>query len=193
MDSTLNCGKKGRNSSKSKFKSATKKWEENQRRWKCEWDRERIELDRRLKEQWNSRNDLEGRSSTNTHSDVLKALSIALKKTEDSYLDIADKMMDENPELALMGSCVLGMLMKGEDVYLMNVGDSRAVLAQNKETDIRIGKVDQDLERINEESMFDFEVPDGVKPSLTTLQLTVDHSTCDEEVVACISICFLLF
>ena len=103
------------------------------------------------------------------------------------------KMMDENPELALMGSCVLGMLMKGEDVYLMNVGDSRAVLAQNKETDIRIGKVDQDLERINEESMFDFEVPDGVKPSLTTLQLTVDHSTCDEEVVACISICFLLF
>lgn len=97
-------------------------------------------------------------------------------------MDIADKMVDENPELALMGSCVLGMLMKGEDVYLMNVGDSRAVLAQNKEPDLRLGKVDQDLERINEESMYDFEVSDGVKPSLRSSQLTIDHSTSVEEV-----------
>ncbi|XP_021716154.1 probable protein phosphatase 2C 4 [Chenopodium quinoa] len=181
---TVDCGngngKRGRNSSKSKFKGATKKWEENQRRWKCEWDRERLELDRRLKEQWN-RNDSEGKSIN--HSDVLKALSRALKKTEEAYLDIADKMVDENPELALMGSCVLGMLMKGEDVYLMNVGDSRAVLAQNKEPDLRLGKIDQDLERINEESMYDFEVSDGVKPSLRTFQLTMDHSTCVEEEV----------
>lgn len=176
-----NSGVRERNSSsKIKFKGANKKWEENQRRWKCEWDRERLELDRRLKDQWN-RNDSEGK--TTNHSDVLKALSMALKKTEESYLDIADKMVDENPELALMGSCVLGMLMKGEDVYLMNVGDSRAVLAQNKEPDLRLGKVDQDLERINEESLYDFEVSDGVKPSLRTSQLTTDHSTCVEEEV----------
>ncbi|XP_021841666.2 probable protein phosphatase 2C 4 [Spinacia oleracea] len=174
--------KKGKNSSKSKFKGATKKWEENQRRWKCEWDRERLELDRRLKEQWN-RNDSDGKSIN--HSDVLRTLSRALKKTEEAYLDIADKMVDENPELALMGSCVVGMLMKGEDVYLMNVGDSRAVLAQNKEPDLRLGKIDQDLERINEESLYDFEVTvtDGVKPSLKTFQLTKDHSTCVEEEV----------
>jgi pyruvate dehydrogenase phosphatase len=38
-------------------------------------------------------------------------------------------MINHNPVLAMMGSCVLVMLMKGEDVYLMNVGDSRAVLA----------------------------------------------------------------
>lgn len=173
-------GKRGRNSSKTKYKGANKKWEENQRRWKCEWDRERIELDRRLKEQWN-RNDTEGK--TINHTDVFKALSRALKKTEEAFLDIADKMMDENPELALMGSCVLGMLMKGEDVYLMNVGDSRAVLAQYKEPDLRLGKIDQDLERINEESLYDFEVSDGVKPSLRALQLTMDHSTCVEEEV----------
>ncbi|KAJ8439882.1 hypothetical protein Cgig2_003948 [Carnegiea gigantea] len=164
---------------KGKFKGVASKWEENQRRWKCEWDRERLELDRRLKEQWN-RND--GSKSTN-HSDVLVALSQALKKTEEAYFDVADKMLGENPELALMGSCVLAMLMKGEDVYVMNVGDSRAVLAQNKEPDLRLGKIDQDLERINEESLYDFQVSDGVKPSLTAYQLTMDHSTSVEEEV----------
>ncbi|KAL2898998.1 putative protein phosphatase 2C 23 [Bienertia sinuspersici] len=175
-------GRRERSSSKTKFKGATKKWEENQRRWKCEWDRERLELDRRLKEQWNNnKNDSEGKNIN--HSDVLMALSRALKKTEESYLDVADKIVDENPELALMGSCVLGMLMKGEDVYLMNVGDSRAVLAQTKEPDLRLGKLDQDLERINEESLYDFDVSDGVRPSLRAFQLTVDHSTCDEEEV----------
>ncbi|KAK9083858.1 hypothetical protein Scep_030329 [Stephania cephalantha] len=36
-------GRGGRN-------SKAKKWEESQRRWKCEWGRERLELDRKLKE-----------------------------------------------------------------------------------------------------------------------------------------------
>ncbi|XP_058761141.1 probable protein phosphatase 2C 23 [Vicia villosa] len=64
-----------------------------------------------------------------SHSDVLEALSEALRKTEDAFLKIVDEMITRNPVLAMMGSCVLVMLMKGEDVYLMNVGDSRAVLA----------------------------------------------------------------
>ncbi|VVA91533.1 unnamed protein product [Arabis nemorensis] len=86
-------------------------------------------LDRRLKEQINRRNGSDRLSSTTTnHYDVLHALSRALRKTEEAYLDAADKMLDENPELALMGSCVLVMLLKGEDIYVMNVGDSRAVL-----------------------------------------------------------------
>ena len=54
--------------------------------------------------------DSEGMGNVN-HSDVLKALSEALMKTEAAYLEIADMMLMENPELALMGSCVLGMLM----------------------------------------------------------------------------------
>ena len=87
-----------------------------------------------------------GAASSINHSDVLEALSRALKKTEESYLDVADKMVMENPELALMGSCVLVMLMKGEDVYVMNVGDSRAVLAQKAEPDYWLGKIRQDLE-----------------------------------------------
>ncbi|KVI11959.1 Protein phosphatase 2C [Cynara cardunculus var. scolymus] len=159
-------------------RGAAKKWEENQRRWKCEFDRERLELDRRLREQMNPN----GSNSIN-HSDVLKALSQGLKKTEESYLDIADQMLVENPELALMGSCVLVMLMKGEDVYVMNVGDSRAVLGQKSEPDLWR----QDLEKINEETWYDLEVFDAdiatTNPSLTACQLSMDHSTSiDEEV-----------
>ncbi|XAR58995.1 Phosphoprotein phosphatase [Bertholletia excelsa] len=168
-------------SSQCKYKGGVNKWEENHRRWRCEFDRERLELDRRLKEKLN-RNGFNG-SRTINHSDVLKALSQALKKTEEGYLDVADKMLDKNPELALMGSCVLVMLMKGEDVYVMNVGDSRAVLAQKAEPDVW----GQDLERINEETLHDLEVCDGdgldFIPSLTAFQLTMDHSTSvDEEI-----------
>ncbi|KAK7856803.1 putative protein phosphatase 2c 66 [Quercus suber] len=187
LDSPNPNRKRGRNS-KSKYRgNAAKKWEENQRRWKCEWDRERVELDRRLKEQLNKSGSPSASSKAINHADVLKALSQALRKTEESYLEIADKMAVENPELALMGSCVLVMLMKGEDVYVMNVGDSRAVLAQKAEPDYWLGKIRQDLERINEETMHDLEGLDGDRPctvpSLTACQLSVDHSTSVEEEV----------
>ena len=113
------------------------------------------------------------------HSDVLKALSRALRKTEEAYLDVADQVLDENPELALMGSCVLVMLMKGEDVYVMNVGDSRAVLARKAESDFC-------LDRIKEETLCDVEGFDGDRfntmPCLIPFQLTMDHSTSVEEV-----------
>ncbi|KAG1371696.1 Protein phosphatase [Cocos nucifera] len=164
-----------------------RKWEDNHRRWKCAWDKERLELDRKLKEQ---RIRSSSRGAVN-HKEVLRALSQALRKTEDAYLDIADKLVSENPELALMGSCVLVMLMVGENVYLMNVGDSRAVLARKAEPDIwnSVGKVTQDLERIKEEMLRDLEVNDhgdhqmDGAPSLAALQLTLDHTTCVEEEV----------
>ncbi|XP_050228988.1 probable protein phosphatase 2C 4 [Mercurialis annua] len=106
------------------------------------------------------------------HYDILKALSKALKKTEDEFFEIADKMAEEKPELALMGSCVLVMVMKGEDVYLMNVGDSRVVLAQKCDTDLRLRKGNQDLEMISEDNLHDLEFI-----SLNSIQLTMDHST----------------
>ncbi|OEL37814.1 Protein phosphatase 2C 35, partial [Dichanthelium oligosanthes] len=103
---------------------------------------------------------------------VLKALARALRKTEEAYLDVADKMVGEFPELALMGSCVLAMLMKGEDMYLMNVGDSRAVL----------GTMDSvDLEQISDGS-FDGLVGD-CSPLLSAVQLTSEHSTSVREVI----------
>ncbi|KAF9590910.1 hypothetical protein IFM89_000166 [Coptis chinensis] len=168
------------------FRGAAKKWEENHRRWKCEWDKERLELDSKLKEHLNQSNP-QGVAAIN-HDDVLKALSQALKKTEDAYLDVADKMVKENPELALMGSCVLVMLMKGQDVYVMNVGDSRAVLAQKAEPDLWLGKAHHDLEKITEETLHELEACDGdqserIAVCLSALQLTLDHSTSmDEEV-----------
>ncbi|CAK9222092.1 unnamed protein product [Sphagnum troendelagicum] len=64
------------------------------------------------------------------HGAVLEALERALKATDAAYLEMADRVLYDNPELMVMGSCVLVMLMKDEDVYIMNVGDSRAVVAQ---------------------------------------------------------------
>ncbi|KAI4368835.1 hypothetical protein MLD38_017347 [Melastoma candidum] len=175
--------KKSNGIPRSRHRGPAKKWEENQRRWKCEWDRERIELDRRLKEQLSRSRSADGGAIN--HSEVLKAFSRALKKTEDDYLKIADMMVFENPELALMGSCVLAVLMKGEDVYVMNVGDSRAVLAQKAEPDYRIGKVREDLERIKEETLYDIEASEWDTPNtvsrLNALQLSVDHSTSVKE------------
>ncbi|KAL5716688.1 putative protein phosphatase 2C 4 [Ranunculus cassubicifolius] len=182
----LNSNSKRRHGKQSKksLRGAAKKWEESQRRWKCEWDRERLELDRKLKEHLSRSNSKEAAIN---HNDVLKALSQALQKTEEAYLDAADKMVMENPELALMGSCVLVMLMKGEDVYVMNVGDSRAVLAQREEPDLWFGNASHDLEKINEETLHDLESCDGDQSnrlsSLAALQLTIDHSTAVEEEV----------
>ncbi|KAK4749273.1 hypothetical protein SAY87_026722 [Trapa incisa] len=98
------------------------------------------------------------------HSGVLRAMSAALKRTEVAFLEEADQMVTENPELALMGSCVLVMLMNGENVYLMNVGDSRAVLAR---------KPDHEAEAYGTEDDEELDV----LPCLTSHQLTKDHST----------------
>ncbi|KAF7823625.1 putative protein phosphatase 2C 23 [Senna tora] len=153
-------------------------------------ERTRVELDRRLKEQLDrSSASSSGNNSSSAinHYDVLHALSEALRKTEESYLEFVDRMVMENPELALMGSCVLVMLMKGEDVYVMNVGDSRVVLSQKAEPDYWLGKIRQDLERINEETMHDLESLDGDRsnlvPSLSAIQLSKDHSTNIEDEV----------
>ncbi|KAF5750945.1 protein phosphatase 2C 4-like [Tripterygium wilfordii] len=146
------------NSERKRRKNSDKK------RCRCEWD-----IERKLK-------DFEGKGEV-THSDVLNALSDALRKTEEGFLEKADKMVLENPELALMGSCVLVMLMKGRDVYLLNVGDSRAVLARKS------CENNQDLERISEESDCDFEDEFDGFFNLSCDQLTMDHSTYVQEEV----------
>ncbi|XP_051131360.1 probable protein phosphatase 2C 4 [Andrographis paniculata] len=136
--------------------------------------KERVDLDKKLREKLGN---LGPDTMTVNHLGVLKALSEALRKTEASYLDIADMMLMENPELALMGSCVLVMVMKGDDVYLMNVGDSRAVLAQKAENDLQAGKMRKDME----ESLYGYEY--DYEHNLTSCQLTMDHSTSIREEV----------
>ncbi|KAG6430434.1 hypothetical protein SASPL_108501 [Salvia splendens] len=134
---------------------------------------ERAELERKLRE----RLSYLGCDGAVDHSLVLEALSEALRKTEASYLEIADMMLVENPELALMGSCVLAMVMKGDDVYLMNVGDSRAVLAGRNDSGGKMVLVKKDCDEL----LYGYEY-DSVH-YLSASQLTMDHSTCVKEEV----------
>ncbi|KAK7339635.1 hypothetical protein VNO77_20313 [Canavalia gladiata] len=73
-----------------------------------------------------------------SHSNVLQALSEALMKSEEAFLKTSEEMITQNPVLAMMGSCVLVMLMKGQEIYLMNVGDSRAVLATHTRNSLQL-------------------------------------------------------
>ncbi|KAF7051559.1 hypothetical protein CFC21_059791 [Triticum aestivum] len=110
------------------------------------------------------------------HQKVLGALDRALRETEEAFFKAAEEGATDNPEIGLMGSCVLVMLMKGEGVYVMNVGDSRAVLARGREPDLDNipGKATRkDLQQLKAEIM------DG----LQSVQLNAEHSTSVEEEV----------
>ncbi|KAK9075618.1 hypothetical protein SSX86_003944 [Deinandra increscens subsp. villosa] len=123
------------------------------------------------------------------HEMVLRAMSRALEVTELAYLDMTDKVMDQYPELALMGSCLLVALMRDEDVYVMNLGDSRAIVAQHEEQQ-EIGSSGTGGEG-NSGAAVDCIVEskdplDNVhvhEMRLMALQLSTDHSTSIEEEV----------
>ncbi|KAL1371017.1 hypothetical protein HN51_001249 [Arachis hypogaea] len=126
------------------------------------------------------------------HDLVLRALSRALEVTELAYLDMTDKLLDTNPELALMGSCLLVSLMRDEDVYVMNVGDSRAIVAHYEPKEgaaACTGSRFKSTESIVEESSagestgkLGNEDP-APEMRLAALQLSTDHSTCIKEEV----------
>jgi serine/threonine protein phosphatase PrpC len=116
-----------------------------------------------------------------TRRDVLRALARALKRTEDAFFEAAEQRAVESPELGLVGSCVLVMLMKGVDVYVMNVRDSRAVLARRAEPDLDIlGKATQDLKQFKTEVMREPQAHH--RYGHQAVQLTPEHSTAIEEV-----------
>nr|XP_043629479.1 LOW QUALITY PROTEIN: protein phosphatase 2C 29-like [Erigeron canadensis] len=126
------------------------------------------------------------------HDLVLRAMSRALEVTEVAYLDMTDKVMDQYPELALMGSCLLAVLMRDEDVYVMNLGDSRAIVAQHQETEdpsqpqdsgiVDDSVVKESLDTVGKGNDTENEVADQ-DMRLTALQLSTDHSTSIEEEV----------
>ncbi|XP_062232490.1 putative protein phosphatase 2C 46 [Phragmites australis] len=113
------------------------------------------------------------------HHQVLDALAHALRSTEAGYFAEAEARASENPELAMMGSCVLVVLTKGPDVYVMNVGDSRAVLARQAEPDLSHVVMPRqdggDLSGVKEEIKRQLDACD--MGELAALQLTMDHST----------------
>ncbi|KAL9242703.1 hypothetical protein vseg_016679 [Gypsophila vaccaria] len=125
------------------------------------------------------------------HELVLRALAQALEKTEHAYLDLTDKVIDRYPELALMGSCLLVVLMRDEDVYVMNLGDSRAIVAhfEPEESCSNVGskgktESSSSIDGIVEECTARGEETGSVSHEcsskamkLTALQLSTDHST----------------
>ncbi|XP_042511407.1 protein phosphatase 2C 29-like isoform X2 [Macadamia integrifolia] len=163
--------------------------------WRYDWEeKEKIEVENRA----------DGRTCRSfrkrtvgpiDHESVLRALSRALEVTESAYLEMTDKVLDRYPELALMGSCLLAVLMRDEDVYVMNVGDSRAIVAQYEPQAIdgssnqREGNDSADMEGIVEESNGGGDEvgrlankASAERMRLTALQLSTDHSTSIEEV-----------
>lgn len=138
------------------------------------------------------------KAGTVDHELVLKAMSNGLEATEQAFLEMTDKVLNTNPELALMGSCLLVALMRDDDVYIMNIGDSRALVAQYQVEEtgasVETGRVEErrsDLDREdenNEPSVVDNKdtTVNNESPlqhtKLVALQLTTDHSTSIEDV-----------
>ncbi|MQL79946.1 hypothetical protein Taro_012402, partial [Colocasia esculenta] len=60
---------------------------------------------------------------------VLKCLTHALAQAENDFMYMVEQEMENRPDLVSVGSSVLVMLLHGMDLYILNLGDSRAVLA----------------------------------------------------------------
>ncbi|GAA0157488.1 protein phosphatase [Lithospermum erythrorhizon] len=60
---------------------------------------------------------------------VLSSLQNALIQAEHDFLHMVEQEMEDRPDLVSVGSCILIVLLHGKNLYVVNVGDSRAVLA----------------------------------------------------------------
>ncbi|CAJ2628934.1 unnamed protein product [Trifolium pratense] len=177
-------------------------------RWSYDWHREEIRVDEKIIE---ASGPIRKCRSGVDHNAVLTAMARALERTEEAYMEMTEHNLKKNPEQAIMGSCVLVMLMKDQDVYVMNLGDSRVILAQEKSNDrypnsssvkddmrhrnrSRESLVRMELDRISEESPIHNHNSHVIKMNknreisfckvkMRALQLSTDHSTDIEEEV----------
>ncbi|KAM1833495.1 hypothetical protein ACFX13_023315 [Malus domestica] len=152
-------------------------------------DKEKVEVENRVEER-SAPTGRKRKEGPVDHELVLSVLSRALHATEEAYLEMTDKVHDTNPELALMGSCLLVVLMRDEDVYVMNLGDSRAIVAhyeleEGDSSSALTGHKDNGLntEDITESSSAVANEAPTHAMRLTALQLSTDHSTSIEEEV----------
>ncbi|GJN03057.1 hypothetical protein PR202_ga20460 [Eleusine coracana subsp. coracana] len=60
---------------------------------------------------------------------LLNCLAAAVEQAENDFLSMVEQEMDDRPDLVSVGSCVLVVLLHGTDLCILNLGDSRAVLA----------------------------------------------------------------
>ncbi|XP_004296831.1 PREDICTED: probable protein phosphatase 2C 40 [Fragaria vesca subsp. vesca] len=78
--------------------------------------------------------------STDTfRNGVLDSLQQALSQAENDFLYMVEQEMEDRPDLVSVGSCVLVVLLHGNDLYTLNLGDSRAVLATHGDGDFMNG------------------------------------------------------
>ncbi|KAL6293179.1 hypothetical protein ACE6H2_001321 [Prunus campanulata] len=70
---------------------------------------------------------------------VLDSLQRALSQSENDFLYMVEQEMEDRPDLVSVGSCVLVVLLHGKDLYTLNLGDSRAVLATYGDGDFMNG------------------------------------------------------
>ncbi|KAI3430084.1 PPM-type phosphatase domain-containing protein, partial [Psidium guajava] len=60
---------------------------------------------------------------------VINCLNDAVAQAESDFLYMVKQEMEDQPDLVSVGSCVLVALLHMNDIYLLNLGDSRAILA----------------------------------------------------------------
>ncbi|PHU20069.1 Protein phosphatase 2C 29 [Capsicum chinense] len=98
------------------------------KRWDWRSQEKVEEKENRVEEEKTSKKERRRKTGPVDHELVLRAMYRALEVTELTYLDMTDRVLDRYPEVALMGSFLLAALMRDEDVYVMNVGDSHAIV-----------------------------------------------------------------
>nr|TKS15873.1 hypothetical protein D5086_0000029080 [Populus alba] len=74
-------------------------------------------------------------SSDSFRHGMLDSLQRAVSQAENDFLYMVEQEMEDRPDLVSVGSCVLVGLLHGMDLYTLNLGDSRAVLATYDEED----------------------------------------------------------
>ncbi|KAL9687822.1 hypothetical protein QQ045_032229 [Rhodiola kirilowii] len=120
---------------------------------------------------------------------VLNTMLRALHMTEAAYLDMIDKFLDRNPELALMGSCLLVVLMRDADVYVMNSEHQEEVgpsvdLEEAAENGASIEGIVKEPPKTLSEKVNEMVKNHSVQVmKLTALQLSTDNNTSIKEEV----------
>ncbi|KAI4378924.1 hypothetical protein MLD38_016341 [Melastoma candidum] len=74
---------------------------------------------------------------TQLQQGIVESLRNALVDAENEFLNMVEQEMDDRPDLVSIGSCVLAVLLHGNDLYTLNLGDSRAVLAKYDGKDLK--------------------------------------------------------
>lgn len=98
---------------------------------------------------------------------VLDSLLRALNQAENDFLYMVEQEMEDRPDLVSVGSCVLVVLLHGNNLYTLNLGDSRAVLATNGEGDDTEGNEKLKAVQLTDSHTVDNEVEKN--------QLLLDH------------------